>query len=171
MQDVQSALCLVITAASPGLLPAGCRRLDPWEKLWWSLSRSLFPPHHIPVPTFIHAGGNTQGQECPAYIKLVKYSIRVETPRTPISHLIRNQPAMEADTCGFFMLSEVSLHLAENDATTGSAHVTAHFLLFLFFCLHQTQKKNHVLCISFFFKIWIICVVLNIRYIPTLCWL
>lgn len=131
MQDVQSALCLVITAASPGLLPAGCRGWTRETPMMISGPDLCFPSHEISVPRFIYAGGNTHGQGCPPYIKLVKYSIRVETPLTPISHPIQNQPTMETDTCGFFMASEVSLHLPEKDTPSGSANMSALILFFL----------------------------------------
>lgn len=88
-----------------------------------SVADLCFPSHGIPVPGFIYAGGNAHGHGCPPYIKLVKYSIRVETLLTPISHPILNQPAMEADTCGFFMASEVCLHSAEKDTPTWSANM------------------------------------------------
>ena len=83
-----------------------------------------FPSHESPVPGFISAGGgNVRGHGCPPYIKFVKYSIRVEMWLTPISHPIRNDPAMEADTCGFFMSSEVSPHSAERETHTASANM------------------------------------------------
>lgn len=90
--------------------PPSCRPswVDPGDPSLMISRADLCPPHLTwdPRPR-VHMGwgGHTRGYVCPPYIKLVKYSIRVETLLTPISHLILNQPAMEADTCGFFKAS------------------------------------------------------------------
>lgn len=103
--------------------PPSCRpsRKDPGDSpLMISGTDLCFPAHEIPVPGFIYAGGKHTQTWVPPYIKLVKYSIRVETLLTVISHPILNQPAMEADTCGFFVAT---------DTPTGSESMwPAHFL-------------------------------------------
>lgn len=67
--------------AAPGLLPAGPRR-----PLWsFQEQISVFPFHEVAVPGFICTGGNMHGHGCPPYIKLIKYSIWVETLLTLIT--------------------------------------------------------------------------------------
>lgn len=145
MQDVQSALCLLIMAAMPGLLPAGRRSRTQETPPMISGADLCFPSHKIPAPGFIYAGVNTHRHGCPPFIKHIKYSIRVETLLTLMSHLILNQPPMEGDTCGFFMASEVSLNSAETDAPALSALSATFFIilsLFTLFSVFMTQKNE-----------------------------
>lgn len=146
--------------AVPGLLPAGPRR-----PLWSSQEQiSVSLSHEIPVPGFIYTGGNLHRHGCPPYIKLVKYSMRVETLLTPISHPILNEPTMEADTCGFFVASEVSRHSVEKDSQTGF------FFFSSFFCYSVLKpQKHHVSCISFFIKIRVLSIVLHTNSASGIC--
>lgn len=129
--------------------PPSCRPswLDPGDPSDDLRSRSLFPLTWDPCPRVHLCWGKRIRTWVPPYIKLVKYSIRVETPLTPISHPIPNQPDMEADTCGFFMASEVSLHSAETYTPTGSQ-----WLIFYSFSLPRMQKPCSMFFVVFFLK-------------------
>ena len=113
--------------------PPSCRlsRPDPGDPSDDLTRRFLFPLTWDPGSRIYLCWGGKHRHGCPPSIKLVKYSIRVEMLPTPISHLIRNQPAMEGDTCGFFMAPVVSLESAEEQTPTGSGNMWSAFFLSL----------------------------------------